>query len=111
MRGFFLSAVTRRLFFSVNVATKTHFVLGWSCSNTSLVQSGFLNQMIQTINLVKQVPNKKVREDIVRVFYGLIPCDGKQRSLESILVNENYYRKVAGRVEKTGSKKGALEAL
>lgn len=67
--------------------------------------------MIQTINLVKQIKDKKLRDEVVRVFYGLIPCDGKQRSLQSILANENYYRKVAGRVGKTGSKKGVLEAL
>lgn len=67
--------------------------------------------MIQTINLVKQIENKKLRDEVVRVFYGLIPCDGKQRSLESILVNEHYYRKVAGKVGKTSSKKGGSRAL
>ncbi len=63
------------------------------------------------INLVQQVPNKKIREDIVRVFYGLVPCDGKQRSIKSILDNDSHYRKLAERVDKMRGKNDGFEPI
>lgn len=61
--------------------------------------------MIYSINLVKQIPDRKVRADIARVYYGLIPNNGKTYSIKSILENEDYYRKLADGIEKDGSKK------
>lgn len=61
--------------------------------------------LIQDINLVEQIPDKNIRDEVVRVFWGIIPPDGKQRSLKSILENQDYYRKKAEEVEKRNSKK------
>lgn len=40
------------------------------------------------INLVKSVPNKEIRKDVVNVFYGIVPADGVTRSIKTILNKE-----------------------
>lgn len=57
------------------------------------------------MNLVKQVPDKELRKAIVRAYYGIIPANGKTYSIKSILENKDYYRKLAERTDKMGSKK------
>lgn len=57
------------------------------------------------MNLVKQVPDKELRKDIVRAYYGIVPANGKTYSIKSISENENYYRKLAERIDKNSSKK------
>lgn len=71
----------------------------------------YLVTKVININLVKQIPNKRVRDDIARVYYGLIPNNGKTYSIKSILENEDYYRKLSERTDKEGSKNGGLKAL
>lgn len=61
--------------------------------------------LLQDINLAKQIPDKSIRDELVRVSWGIVPADGKSRSIKSILENENYYRRKAEEVEKRGSKK------
>ncbi len=61
--------------------------------------------MIQTINLVEQIPNKELRDAFVRAYYGIVPSNGKTYSIKSILENENYYRKLSEDIERKGSKK------
>ena len=41
------------------------------------------------INLVKSISDKQVRDDIVRVFYGIVPCDGRTHSIDKLLSKEN----------------------
>ena len=41
--------------------------------------------LTQNINLVKSIPDKKIRDIILRVYYGILPCDGETRSVEDVL--------------------------
>lgn len=61
--------------------------------------------MIHTINLVKQIPDKKLRKAVVRTYFGIVPANGKTYSIKSISENEDYYRKLSDSTDKNGSKK------
>ena len=41
------------------------------------------------MNLAKSVPNKGIRDGIVRVFYGIVPKDGRTHSLAKLLSKED----------------------
>ena len=62
-----------------------------------------MKTQIHNINLVKSIPNRKIRDEIVRVFYGIIPCDGKQRSIQAIKDNWDRYSQMASDVDKKNS--------
>ena len=55
--------------------------------------------MIHSLNLVKSIPNKEIRANITRWLYGIIPADGKTRSIETILTNPEKYTKITNDIE------------
>lgn len=57
------------------------------------------------LNLVKSIPNKKIRADVVKMLYGSIPCDGKTRSIKTILENPDRYSKMTSETSKKDSQK------
>ena len=67
--------------------------------------------MTTSINLAQQIPDKEIRKQVARVFYGIVPRNGKMYSIRSIASNENYYRKLAEAIENNGSKKRGSRAL
>lgn len=56
--------------------------------------------MIQNINLVKQISNKEARHNVIRMFWGIIPLDGKQRNIEDVLANQGQFAKITEKLEK-----------
>lgn len=52
-----------------------------------------------SINLVKSIPDPKIRQWIVNAFWGIVPADGKTRSIKNLLENQDKYAKIAESVE------------
>jgi len=58
-----------------------------------------MSNEIISINLVKSIPNKRIRKIAIDYLYGIIPPDGRQRSVLSILENSPRYAKMVESLE------------
>lgn len=56
--------------------------------------------LIQDIDLTKQITNRGIKDDILRVYYGIVPCDGKTRSISNLIENAAKYSEMAESIER-----------